>query len=99
MRVLIFRGLMIAMLALVVSNGVAFAGPLEDAQPAYDRGDYETALRFTGRLRNREMQWRRKSRIDVRKTDKVFRRTTKKQSSGIGSRLHKENADAQAISD
>ena len=46
MRVLIFRGLMIAMLALVVSNDVAFAGPLEDAQLAYYRGDYETALRL-----------------------------------------------------
>ena len=46
MRVLILRGLMIAMLALAVSNGVAFAGPLEDAQAAYDRGDYATALQL-----------------------------------------------------
>ena len=30
MRVLILRGLMIAMFALAVSNGVGFAGPLED---------------------------------------------------------------------
>ena len=46
MRVLTLRGLMIAMLALVVSNGVAFAGPREDAQAAYDRGDYATALQL-----------------------------------------------------
>ena len=46
MRVLILRGLMIAMLTLVVSNGVAFAGPLEDAEAAYDRGDYATALQL-----------------------------------------------------
>jgi uncharacterized protein len=43
MRVLIFRGLMIATLAL---NGVAFAGPLEDGEAAYNRGDYETALQL-----------------------------------------------------
>ena len=46
MRVLLLRGLMIAMLTLAVSNRVAFAGPLEDAQAAYDRGDYATALQF-----------------------------------------------------
>jgi TPR repeat protein len=46
MRVHILCGLMIATLALVVSNGVAFAGPLEDAQLAYYHGDYETALRL-----------------------------------------------------
>jgi uncharacterized protein len=46
MRVLILRGLMIAMLALAVSNGVAFAGPREDAQAAYNRGDYATALQL-----------------------------------------------------
>lgn len=46
MRVLIFRGLMIAMLALTVSNGVAFADPREDAQAAYNRGDYATALQL-----------------------------------------------------
>jgi hypothetical protein len=37
---------MIAILTLVASNGVAFAGPLEDWQAAYDRGDYATALQF-----------------------------------------------------
>ena len=46
MRVPILRGLMIAMLTLVVSNGVAFAGPLEDGIAAYDRGDYATALQL-----------------------------------------------------
>jgi predicted aspartyl protease len=46
MRVLIFRGLMIAALALAVSNGVAFAGPFQDASAAYSRGDYATALRI-----------------------------------------------------
>jgi uncharacterized protein len=46
MRVLIFPGLMIAMLALAVSNGVAFAGPLEDGIAAFNRGHYETALRL-----------------------------------------------------
>ncbi len=46
MRVLILRGLMIAMLTLVVSSGVAFADPLEDAQAAYNRGDYANALRL-----------------------------------------------------
>ena len=46
MRVLILRGLMIAMLALTVSNGVAFAGPFEDAKAVYDRGDYATALQL-----------------------------------------------------
>lgn len=46
MRVLILRGLMIATLALTVSNGVAFAGPLEDAQAAFERGDYATALKL-----------------------------------------------------
>jgi uncharacterized protein len=45
MRVPILRGL-IAILTLVVSNGVAFAGPLEDWRAAYDRGDYATALRL-----------------------------------------------------
>ena len=46
MRILIFRGLIIAMLALTVSNGVVFAGPLEDAYAAYNRGDYATALQL-----------------------------------------------------
>ena len=49
MRVLILRGLMIAMLTLAVNDGVAFAGPYEDiifASAAYDRGDYATALRL-----------------------------------------------------
>jgi hypothetical protein len=46
MRVPILRGLMIAILTLVVSNGVAFAGPIEDWQAAYNRGDYATALRL-----------------------------------------------------
>ena len=44
MRVLILRGLMIATLALAVSSGVSFAGPLEDGRAAYDRGDDETAF-------------------------------------------------------
>jgi hypothetical protein len=30
----------------VVSNGVAFAGPLEDAYAAYNRGDYATAVQL-----------------------------------------------------
>ena len=46
MRVLILRGLMIAMLTFVVSSGVAVAGPFEDAQAAYARGDYATALQL-----------------------------------------------------
>ena len=37
-----------AMLTLAVSNGVAFAGPYEDASAAYNRGDYEAALRIWG---------------------------------------------------
>ena len=44
MRVSILRGLMIAILTLVASNGVAFTGPLEDWRAAYHRGDYATAL-------------------------------------------------------
>jgi hypothetical protein len=46
MRVSILRGMMIAILTLVVSNRVAFGGPLEDGRAAYDRGDYATALRL-----------------------------------------------------
>jgi TPR repeat protein len=46
MRVPIIRGLMIATVALAVSNGVAFAGPYEDAQAAIDRGDYATSLQL-----------------------------------------------------
>ena len=45
-RLPLLRGLMIAMLTLAVSNGVAFAGPLEDASAAYQRGDYATALQL-----------------------------------------------------
>jgi TPR repeat protein len=46
MRKRILRGLMTAMLTLALSNGVIFAGPLEDGQAAYDRGDYGTALQL-----------------------------------------------------
>jgi TPR repeat protein len=46
MRVHILCGLMIATLALAVSNGVAFAGPLEDAHAAYNRGDYVAAIQL-----------------------------------------------------
>ena len=48
MRVLILRGLMITMflLSFMASSGVVCAGPLEDGQAAYDRGDYATALRL-----------------------------------------------------
>jgi hypothetical protein len=46
MHIHILRGLMITMLTLVVSNGVAFAGPLENAEAAYKRHDYGTALRL-----------------------------------------------------
>ena len=42
----IFRGLIIAMLTLVVSHAVAFADPREDANTAYDRGDYATLLKL-----------------------------------------------------
>jgi TPR repeat protein len=38
--------LMIGMLTLAVSNGVAFAGPFEETQAAYNRGDYATSLRL-----------------------------------------------------
>ena len=57
MRVLIFRGLMIAMLALAVSNGVAFAGPYEDAQAAIDRGDYATSLQLMKPLAEQGYAW------------------------------------------
>ncbi len=40
------RALMIAMLALAVSIGVAFADPFDDSIAAYDRGDYPTAIRL-----------------------------------------------------
>ena len=46
MRVFILPGLMIATLALAVSNGVGFAGPLEDGIAAYYLGDYATALKW-----------------------------------------------------
>ena len=46
------RELMVAMLTLVVRNGVAFAGPLEDAQAALHRGDYATALQLYTLLAN-----------------------------------------------
>jgi predicted aspartyl protease len=49
MGIHILRGLtitMLTMLTLVVSNGVAFAGPFEDAEAAYNRSDYATALRL-----------------------------------------------------
>jgi uncharacterized protein len=50
MRVPILRGLMMAMLTLVTNSGVAFAGSFEDAQAAYLRGDYATALPIYKRL-------------------------------------------------
>jgi TPR repeat protein len=40
------HGLIIALLGLSVSSGIAFAGPLQDAQAAYNLGDYATALRL-----------------------------------------------------
>jgi len=46
MCVLVLLVLMMAMLTLAVSNGVASAGPLEDGQVAYNRGDYATALQL-----------------------------------------------------
>ena len=39
-------GLLRASLMLVAIGGAAFAGPLEDAVAAYQRGDYATALRL-----------------------------------------------------
>jgi uncharacterized protein len=46
MHTQVVRGLIIAMLALVVSYAVAFADPREDANTAYDRGDYATLLKL-----------------------------------------------------
>jgi TPR repeat protein len=45
MRHAIFHGLTIAMLSLAVRGGIASAGPFQDGQAAYERGDYITALR------------------------------------------------------
>ena len=45
-----FHALMIAMVTLVVSYRIVFAGSLEDAQTAYLRGDYATALPIYKRL-------------------------------------------------
>lgn len=49
---LVSRSPTIAMLVLsfVVSSDVVFAGPLEDGEAAYNRGDYATALRLLGPL-------------------------------------------------
>ena len=44
MRQYIFRGLIIAVLALGVTSSVVFSSPFEDGKAAYDRGDYATAL-------------------------------------------------------
>ena len=46
MRHRIFHGLMIATLTLAVSNIAVFAGPYEDGQKAFIRGDYEIALQL-----------------------------------------------------
>lgn len=46
MRRRIFLGLMIAMFTLIVSNNVVIAGPSEDGKAAYERGDYDLALRL-----------------------------------------------------
>jgi uncharacterized protein len=46
MRVRILHVLIIAMLTLVVSDGVAAADPVGDGWAANERGDYVTALRL-----------------------------------------------------
>jgi uncharacterized protein len=48
MRKHIARARMIAMFMLIfpVCSTVVFAGPLEDGQAAYNRGDYATALKL-----------------------------------------------------
>jgi uncharacterized protein len=46
MRHDIFQGLMIAMLSLALSSGIAFTGPLENAKAAYERGDFATVLQL-----------------------------------------------------
>src|ERR1017187_3218547 len=48
MRKHIARARMIAMFTLIfpVCSTVVFAGPLEDGQAAYNRGDYATALKL-----------------------------------------------------
>ena len=46
MRASILHVLMIATLTLALSNGVVFAGPLDDALAAYKRGDYSTMLQL-----------------------------------------------------
>ena len=137
MRVLFFRGLMIAMLALTVSNGVAFAGPREDAQAAYNRGDYadcppvddaaccaRKCSRADTRSRiccsksgqgvpknyNEAVKWyrlaaaqgdapRRTISDAMYENGGVFRRTTTKRSSGIGSRLRKAMPPRKTISE
>ena len=46
----LLRAAVTASLMLVAITGVAVAGPLEDAEAAYARGDYETALRLWRQL-------------------------------------------------
>lgn len=43
-KMLIFRWLLISVLALLLVSAAAIAGPLEDGVTAYKHGDYVTAL-------------------------------------------------------
>ena len=46
----LLRAAVTASLILLAIGGVAVAGPFEDAEAAYARGDYETALRLWRQL-------------------------------------------------
>jgi len=73
---------------LGLSNSL-FASELEDATGAYDRGDYTTALQLllplAGHGNSRAEFYLGRMYV----TGQVFRRTTRKPSSGISSRLQK----------
>lgn len=44
---------MMLTLSVAISSGVVFSGPLDDAQAAYERGDYATALQLLRLLAER----------------------------------------------
>ena len=99
MHIHILRGLMITMLTLVVSNGVAFAGPLENAEAAYKRHDYGTALRLMMLLAEQGNAYAQSYTGFMYANGQGVRRNDKEAPSGIGSRLNKEMYKGRAISD
>jgi uncharacterized protein len=57
---------MMLTLSVAISSGVVFSGPLDDAQAAYERGDYATALQLLRLLAERGDAEARPPRYDVR---------------------------------